>query len=104
MQSLKSRLFYKKVVLRNFAKFTGKDLCQSLFLIKLHASAQVFSVNFVKLLRTFFLYNTSSSCFCTTLEARYTLIIALKEEKSREVNVAKVPKVRMSAFKQTVMG
>ena len=26
-------VFYKKVVLKNFAKFTGKHLCQSLFLI-----------------------------------------------------------------------
>ena len=98
MQSLKSRLFYKKVVLRNFAKFTGKDLCQSLFLIKLHASAQVFSVNFVKLLRTFFLYNTSSSCFCTTLEARYTLIIALKEEKIAGSKCRKIPKSQNVGF------
>ena len=30
-------VFCKKVVLRNFAKFTGKHLCQSLFLIKLQA-------------------------------------------------------------------
>ena len=30
-------VFCKKGVLRNFAKFTGKHLCQSLFLIKLQA-------------------------------------------------------------------
>ena len=29
--------FFKKGVLRNFTKFTGKHLCQSLFLIKLQA-------------------------------------------------------------------
>ena len=29
------REFYKKGVLKNFAKFTGKYMCQSLFLIKL---------------------------------------------------------------------
>ena len=32
-----SDVFYKKVALNNFEKFTGKHLCQSLFLIKLQA-------------------------------------------------------------------
>ena len=60
--------FCKKGVLRNFAKFTGKHPCQSLFLIKLQAGGLqfikkdsgtgVFSVNFVKFLRTPFLQNT----------------------------------------------
>ena len=31
-------VFYKKGVLKDFAKFTGKHLCWSLFLIKLQAS------------------------------------------------------------------
>ena len=31
------KVFYKKGVLRNFVKFTGKHLCQGLFLIKLPA-------------------------------------------------------------------
>ena len=30
-------VFYKKGVLKNFVKFTGKHLCWSLFLIKLQA-------------------------------------------------------------------
>ena len=30
--SSRPEVFCKKVVFRNFAKFTGKDLCQSLFL------------------------------------------------------------------------
>ena len=33
-------VFCKKRVLRNFAKFTGKQLCQSLLFKKLHASAR----------------------------------------------------------------
>ena len=37
-------VFYKKAGLENFAKFTGKHLCKSLFLIKLQASA----CNFIK--------------------------------------------------------
>ena len=43
----------KKGAIRNFAKFTGKHLCQSLFLIKLQAWS------FAKFLRTPFLQNTS---------------------------------------------
>ena len=34
------RCFVRKGVLRNFAKFTGKHLWQSLFLIKLHLQAE----------------------------------------------------------------
>ena len=56
----------KKGVRRNFAKLTGKRLCQSPFFNKVAANfikketlAQVFPVNFVKFLRTPFLQNTS---------------------------------------------
>ena len=45
-------VFYKKGVLRNFAKFTGKHLCQSLFFNKIVGS------DFAKFLRTPFLWNT----------------------------------------------
>ena len=57
-----------KIVLRNFAKFTEKHLCQSLYFnkvagqacnfIKIETLAQVFPVNFAKFLRTPFLQNT----------------------------------------------
>ena len=33
-RSSRSEIFCKKCFLRNFAKFTGKHLCQSLFFIK----------------------------------------------------------------------
>ena len=52
----------KKGVLRNFAKFIGKDLCQSLFFNKV-AGLRYLPVNFVKLLRTPFLRNTSGRLF-----------------------------------------
>ena len=41
-QNLHSRLqmFFKMGVFKNFANLTGKDLCWSLFLIKLQASRQ----------------------------------------------------------------
>ena len=63
-------VFYKKGVLRNFTKFTGKHLCQGLFfnkvtglrsatLLKKRLWHRCFLVNFVKFLRTPFLQNTS---------------------------------------------
>ena len=64
----------KKGVLRNLTKFTGKNLCQSLFLNKVTARpatlskkrlwCSCFPVNFVKFLSTPFLQNTSGGCFC----------------------------------------
>ena len=44
-------------VLRNFAKFTGKHLCQSLFLIK-EALAQVFSCEFCEISKSIFFHRT----------------------------------------------
>ena len=60
-------LFYKKSVFENFAKSTGKHLCQSLFFNKVAAATllkerlwhRFFPVNFEKFLRTPFLQNTS---------------------------------------------
>ena len=64
------RCSVKKGVLRNFAKFTGKNLCQSLFfnkvaglwpatLLKKRLWQRCFSVNFAGFLGTPFLQNTS---------------------------------------------
>ena len=60
------KVFCEKGVLRNFTKFTGKHLCQSLFfdkvtglrpvtLLKKRLWHRCFPVNFVKFLRTPFL-------------------------------------------------
>ena len=50
----------KKVVLRNFTKFTGKQHARASFLIlKKRLWHRCFPVNFVKFLRTPFLQNTS---------------------------------------------
>ena len=38
MQKQPSEVFCKKGALENFVKLTGKQMCQSLFLIKLQAS------------------------------------------------------------------
>ena len=62
--------FYKKCVLKNYEKLTGKHLCQSLFfnkvaglksatLLKKRLCHRCFPVDFSKLLRTLFLQNSS---------------------------------------------
>ena len=67
-------VFCKKGVLRNFTKFTGKHLCQILFinkvaglrlatLLKTRRWHTRFPVNFVDFLRTPFLLNNSGGCF-----------------------------------------
>ena len=67
-------MFCKKGVLRNFAKFTGNHLLQSLFLIKLQASVLHLSLKrdsstgfFLWILRNFWehliLQNSSGGCF-----------------------------------------
>ena len=73
-RSSRLEAFYRKGVLRNFAKFTGKHLCQSLFfnkaasprlvtLLKKRLWHRSFPVNFAEFLRTSFLQNTSGGCF-----------------------------------------
>ena len=65
-EALIRRCFVKKVFLKNFAKFTGKHLCQSLFfnkvaglgpaaLLKRRPWDRCFPVNFAKFLRMPFL-------------------------------------------------
>ena len=60
-KSSHSQMFYKIGVLKNFVKFTEKNLCRSFFLMKLHVSHLfwslfliliVFPVTFAKFLRT----------------------------------------------------
>ena len=73
LEAVTRRFFVKKNVLRNFAKFTGKRLCQGLFLINLQTAAcnfvikdtltLLFPVNFAKFQRTPFLWNISGGCF-----------------------------------------
>ena len=68
-RSSRSEVFCKKDVLKNFAKLTGKHLCQSLFfnnvvglrsatLLKKRLSHRRFPVNFAKFLRATFLTTT----------------------------------------------
>ena len=69
------RCFVKKGVLRDFAKFTGKHLCQRLFFNKIAAILfkkslwhRCFPVNFAKYLRTPFSQNTSEQLLLCTVQ------------------------------------
>ena len=55
-RSSRPEVFCKKVVLRNFAEFTGKHPCQSLF--KKETLAHVFSCEFCKISKNTFVYRT----------------------------------------------
>ena len=67
-EAVHSEVFCEKGVFRSFAKFTGKHLCQSLFLINFQASTcnftknktltQVFSCEFCKISKNTFSYRT----------------------------------------------
>ena len=66
------KVFYKKDVLKNFAKFTGKHLCQSLFFnkvtgrnfMKRETLAQVFSCELFRNFSERLFYRTPpSDCF-----------------------------------------
>ena len=76
-RSSRPEVFFEKRVLKNFAKFTGKHLCQSLFfkkvagvrpatLLKKRLWHRCFPVNFAKFLITSFLQNSSGGCLKET--------------------------------------
>ena len=55
-------VFFQKVVLENFLKFIGNHLCKSLL------QAWAVSCEFWEIFKnTFFVWNTSSGCFCADL-------------------------------------
>ena len=64
------RCSVKKGVLRNFAKFTGKQLCQGLFFNKV-AGLNCFPVSFAKCLRTPFLQKPPGDCFLKFLRTPF---------------------------------
>ena len=61
-RSSRPEVFCKKGVLNNFAKFTGKHLCQRFSFNKVAGCGTCFPVNFAKFLKTPFLKNTSGGC------------------------------------------
>ena len=78
-RSSHQRCSMKKGILKNFTKFTGKHLCQSLFfnnvaglrpatLFQRKLLHSCFPVNFAKFSRTFFLQNTSGQLILCFME------------------------------------
>ena len=49
LRSSRPEVFCRKSVLRNFAKFTGKHLCQSFLFIKKETMEQLFSCEFCEI-------------------------------------------------------
>ena len=96
-RSSHQRCSVRKSVLRNFAKFTGKYLCQSLFfnkiadlrsatLFKKRLWHRCFPVNFVKSLRTPFLQNTSwRLVLSTTWHTPWVLQISVFFHQTSEI-------------------
>ena len=77
-RSSHQRCSVKKGVVRNFAKFTGKDLFQGLFFNR-GTLAQLFSCQFCKIFMNTFLQNTSGGCFynfCWRMEYFFTELSA----------------------------
>ena len=85
-------VFYKKVVLRNFAKFTRKHLCQSLF-FKKRLCYSCLPVNFAKFLRTSFLRNTSGRLLLN--KSIYWFLHDKKKNRHYSVNTLNVFKINI---------
>ena len=68
VRSSRPEVFCEKGVLRNFAKFTGKNLCQSNF-FKKETLAQVFSSEFCEIPKNTFSYRIHPLAACVGLDA-----------------------------------
>ena len=84
-------VFCKRGVLRNLAKFTGKHLCQSLFLnkfinnfIKKETLAQVFSCEFYEISKNNLFYRTPLAAASWCLTRKFFLLLR-KQKQPPEV-------------------
>ena len=87
-RSSRAEVVCKKSALRNFAKFTGKYICQSLFFNEVASLSlwdRCFPVSFAKFIRSsFFLQNSSGACFCMTSSLQVRILI-LSKARSKDV-------------------
>ena len=89
-------LFYKKNVLKNFAKFTGKQLCQGLLfnkvaglgVLKKKHGNMCFPVILTKFLRATFLQNTSGWVFLN-YDIQFRQLKILKAWKNKFLKIFK---------------
>ena len=90
VRSSHQRCFIKRGVIKNFAKFTGKHLCQSLFFKKKGFWHRCFPIKFAKFLGTPFLHNTSGRLLLQVSEYDFAsgllLIQGLIVSQRAEVN------------------
>ena len=83
LQKQPPKVFYKKTVLKNFVKFTGKHLCQSPFFNKvatlfwMRIWHRCFPVKFAKFSRTAFLKKTSGGGLCNSSMKQHLVNIYL---------------------------
>ena len=74
-----SQMFFKIGVFKNFANFTGKHLCWSLFLIKLESPRPAkwmgsWRFEIREIFKNTFLQNTSGGCFCFEVRTYATFV------------------------------
>ena len=91
----------KKGVLRNFARFTGRHLCQSLFFNSWH---RCFPVNFAKLLRTPFQQDTSRRLLLSFYKKILTNLKNLRQTKiQKRIHLRRKKRKAWNIRKQTQM-
>ena len=76
----------KKDVIKNFAKLTGKHLCQGLLFNKV-AGLRLFPVNIVKFLRTPFLQNTSEQLLVLLVSLVLISLLSIIVQKNLKMHV-----------------
>ena len=72
-------VFCRKRILKNFAKFTAKHLCQSIFFKKRDSDAGVFPVYFAKIQITLFTEHLQC-CFSKGYDQRFKYLFFLQEK------------------------
>ena len=87
LQKQPPEVFYEKSIFKSFAKITEKNLCQSLFLIKLQPSAcnfmkkealeQAFSCEFYKIFKNSFFTQHLWATACDSYNFRYNQLKSL---------------------------
>ena len=96
-------VFYKKSVLRNFAKFIEKHLCQNLFIkvLKKKLWHRCFPVNFAKFLKTSFLPEPFRQVFLNkkAIAQQFSKVKTIdRNELLKEKNMMKKHKTKLHQY------
>ena len=106
-----SYMFFEICVVENFAKFTGKHLCQSLFLVKLQASTshgtgvssefcEIFKCNFLKKIPPSgcLQFLTSSKFACLKFQLNVRMIVLKLQNRKTFLNHAPISQKKSRHF------